>query len=270
MPIYNRAEAAEPRGHLVQLYGADERLLITNVAEYLWEGLTRGEAIIVIASQEHREAFSAELAAVGADPQSLRYRDQVTFLDAAAVLGTFMVDAMPEADLFDQTVGATVRELAGDPNFSGVRAYGEMVGVLWAEQQYFAATRLEQLWNDLMKTVDFGLFCGYPIDVFGKDFEIHSLDALLCAHDHLVPTAAHGDLDRAVDRALDTVLGTRADQIRPLIKANYRPAWATLPQAEATILWLRNNLPDYADDIVQWTREYFQGPVADPALQETA
>jgi hypothetical protein len=57
---------------------------------------------------------------------------------------------------------------------------------------------------------------------------------------------------------MDEVLGPRAERLRPLIKANYRPAWAAIPQAEALVLWLRNNLPDFADEILDRARHYYQ------------
>ena len=43
-----------------------------------------------------------------------------------------------------------------------------------------------------------------------------------------------------------------------MIKANFRPAWAVVPQGEATVLWLRNNLPGYADEILARARGSYQ------------
>ncbi|MGH7528201.1 MAG: hypothetical protein ACREMX_16025 [Gemmatimonadales bacterium] len=46
--------------------------------------------------------------------------------------------------------------------------------------------------------------------------------------------------------------------MKALIKANYRPAWAAIPGAEAVVLWLRNNLPEHADEILGRARGYYQ------------
>jgi hypothetical protein len=43
-----------------------------------------------------------------------------------------------------------------------VRAYGEMVALLWAEGNVNGAIQLEKLWNDMGKIRDFSLFCAYP------------------------------------------------------------------------------------------------------------
>jgi hypothetical protein len=43
-----------------------------------------------------------------------------------------------------------------------VRAYGEMVALLWDAGNVAGAIELEALWNDLLDDVRFGLFCAYP------------------------------------------------------------------------------------------------------------
>jgi hypothetical protein len=69
---------------------------------------------------------------------------------------------------------------------------------------------------------------------------------------------ADGNLEGAVNDAIEQVLGSRAKELKLLINANFRPAWAVVPQAEATVLWLRNNLPHYADEILARARGSYQ------------
>jgi hypothetical protein len=57
---------------------------------------------------------------------------------------------------------------------------------------------------------------------------------------------------------MDEILGPRVEGMRQLIKANHRPAWGVVPNAERIILWLRNHLPDRADAIVARARQYQQ------------
>jgi hypothetical protein len=131
-----------------------------------------------------------------------------------------------------------------------------MVGLLWNAAEYAAAVHLEELWNNLLKKSDVCLFCAYPIDVFSAEFQVSKVDALLCAHTHLLPV--DDALEGALRRAMDEVLGSRADSLRPLMQSNQRPAWGTLPQSEALVLWLRNNLPGSAEEILTRAREYYQ------------
>jgi hypothetical protein len=143
-----------------------------------------------------------------------------------------------------------------EPN-AGLRAYGEMVGVLWKARQFAAAIRLEQLWNKLLEQSAFSLYCAYAIDIFGKDFQVDGLDDILCTHSHLVPAEPNGNLETALNMALDELLGPKADSLRIRIKANYRPAWAVMPNAEAMVIWLRKNLPERAEDILNRSRHYY-------------
>ena len=44
-------------GHFVQFYKADEPSLNRNVASFLWDGLLRGDGLVVIATQQRRESL---------------------------------------------------------------------------------------------------------------------------------------------------------------------------------------------------------------------
>jgi hypothetical protein len=56
---------------------------------------------------------------------------------------------------------------------------------------------------------------------------------------------------------MEEILGENADALKVLIKANYRPSWAVMPNAEAILLWLRRNLPGKADEIVTRARHHY-------------
>jgi hypothetical protein len=66
------------------------------------------------------------------------------------------------------------------------------------------------------------------------------------------------ELERALNRAMDEVLGERVTALRALIRANHRPSWGEVPRSEAIILWLRNNLPGSASQILALARQYYQ------------
>ncbi len=104
----------------------------------------------------------------------------------------------------------------------------------------------------------FSLFCAYPIDIFSEGFRSERVDELLCAHSHLLPSGERGDLQSALNRAMDGVLGSKVVELRQLISAQARPAWGEVPKAEATILWLRQNLPHYAETILERAKGYFE------------
>jgi len=85
------------------------------------------------------------------------------------------------------------------------------------------------------------------------------VNAVLCAHTHLLPVDEA--LDSALSRAMDEVLGSRVEGIRKLMRSNHRPSWGVIPRPEAIILWLRNNLPGSAQEIVALARHYYRSAV---------
>ena len=264
-------ERPHSRGHFVQLYEADEVGLAKNVGHYVWEGLRRGEGVLLIVTPEHRELFSTNLSDMGANVPALLDSAQLIILDAQETLSKFMSAGQPDWSLFEKVVRDAMRQVRPEAGAEALRAYGEMVGVLWKARQFAAAIRLEQLWNKLLEQSSFSLYCAYAIDIFGKDFEVANLDSVLCTHTHLLPAQSDGSLEKAINRSMDEILGTKADALRVLIKANYRPGWAVMPTAENIVLWLRKNLPDQADEIVSRARHHYElllQPAALPQVSE--
>src|SRR5215207_2889101 len=136
----------EPEEHVVQLYGADDRLLTGNVGRYLSEGLKRGDGLLVIASPEHRSTLVRQLREDTAYPKAV-LEGRLVFLDAATTLARFMVNGVLDPARFHAAVGQALRGVQLRAVHTGVRAYGEMVGLLWKATEYTAAIQLEQLWN---------------------------------------------------------------------------------------------------------------------------
>jgi hypothetical protein len=177
---------AEPAEHLVQLYGRDDQLLTGNVTRYLVEGLKRGDGLLVIATPEHRAAIVRQVGEEDAGTEAAIRGGRLVLLDARETLDRFMVDGAPDWERFVQTVGGICEELRGRVGDRGIRAFGEMVGLLWMEGQYSAAIQLEEYWNRLLENSAICLFCAYPIDLFGCDLESTKLQALLGVHTHLL------------------------------------------------------------------------------------
>jgi hypothetical protein len=248
-------DGIESEEHVVQLYGTDDRLLTQNVGRFLSEGLKRGDGILVIATLQHRSTLRRRLTE-DASYSNAVLEGRLVFLDAEVTLGRLMRDGVPDPQLFHALVGEALTGVRHRAVHSGVRAYGEMVGLLWKAGAREAAAQLERLWNETLKNSEASLFCAYPIDVLGPDFQSEKVDELLCSHTHLLPLDP--GLEEAVGRAMQEVLGPRLEKLRESMRANHRPSWGKVPPAEALVLWLRNNLPGSADQILACAREYYQ------------
>jgi hypothetical protein len=257
-PWQKLLERPHTGGHYVQLYEADKAGLTRNVGHYLWEGLRRGEGVLLIATPEHQALFMRCLDGLGADLGTLLGNHQLVCWDAQETLTRFMVGGLPDWRLFEKVIGGAVRQIRPADGVEGLRAYGEMVGLLWKVRQFAAAVRLEQFWNKLLEQSSFSLYCAYAIDLFGNEFDVTDLESVLCTHTHLIPAESDGMLEGALNRSMDKVLGPEADALRVKIKANHRPSWAVMPSAESIVLWLRENLPEQADRIVKLAKEYYR------------
>lgn len=244
--------------HLVQFYGADDRVLTRNVSQYLAEGLRRGDRVLVVATTNRMRGFVQQLDALQAEPGRAIDEGRLAMHDAQAILDTFMSGGRPDWNRFDLSVGVTVRDLGSRAGSKGLRAYGEMVDILWQRDMFEAAIQLEEFWNRLLMSHNFSLYCAYSVDVFADDFNLECVSEILRTHSHLLPSGIDGAIQRALETAIDDVLGPDARRSQALTTAT--PAQrADLPRTEAAILWLRENLPDKAPAVMRRARQIYTG-----------
>jgi hypothetical protein len=241
-------------GHFAQLHGPEDRVLIREVSDYLARGLESGGVAIAIATCERRKALLAALSEQIDTERSIG-EGALQFMDAEQTLDRFVVRGYPDAERFDAVVGERVRDAWA--RSSDVRAYGEMVGVLWKTGRFPAAIRLEQLWNALRREVPFALYCAYPIDVFGNGFDAVAADALLRAHTQFLPAEAGGSLERAVARAAKELLGSNFDGFERHLLAQRSGKHAALPAGESMVLWLKTSHADRAGEVLERARKYY-------------
>ncbi len=91
-------------------------------------------------------------------------------MDAAKLLAKFMVNGLPDKDLFIENVGSLIEK--ADRARTPIRAYGEMVALLWKQGNKDGVIQLESLWNELAETYSFSLFCAYPKLHFIMDTDV--------------------------------------------------------------------------------------------------
>jgi len=171
----------------VHFYSNDAELL-KSVTTFLSEGFRAGQPALVIATPEHRDAIKEALEAQRIDVNAARRLGDLVMMDAEETLATFMVDHAPVGSLFRRTVGDIIDQTLRGRERTPVRAYGEMVNLLWQQGQTDAAIRLEVLWNNLAETHAFSLLCSYAVGNFFKQTE--ALQAVCDLHTHVHGPAA--------------------------------------------------------------------------------
>ena len=196
--------------HAVRFY-QDAASLCHIVAAFLGEGLTRGEPALVIATLEQRVGVAAALAAEGFDVELFRQAGFLFELDAAETLARFMHEGgEPDRHKFFEVVGGLLQQIAARRPGRSIRAYGQMVDVLWQSGAHVAAVRVEVLWNQLAATHQFSLLCGYSMGNFYQD---GALGEVCRQHTHVV--SADGESARVPDASRSDgaqVIGGRSSE----------------------------------------------------------
>lgn len=164
----NWLSSPEP-GHLVQFYQSSSNLIV-HLTEFIGSGLRSGDACVVIANTIHVQKLNEQLEKSGLNVTDSKLSGQYVVCDAAQTLAKFMVHGLPDRALFFDVVGTLVEKFS--QSGSPIRAYGEMVALLWKVGNKEAVIKLENLWNELADIHSFSLFCAYPELHFIMDKEM--------------------------------------------------------------------------------------------------
>jgi hypothetical protein len=176
-------ESGQPHHHAVQFYSDDDSLF-TTVGGFISEGLVAGQPAVLISTEAHTRAMLEQLSARLIDVERAKHIGDLIVLDAENTLATFMKDDEPDPECFKRHVGDVITQALGGRVRTPVRAYGEMVDVLWKQNKPRAAIKLEILWNELASTHSFSLLCGYSMGNFYK--QARQYRAIVAQHTHVI------------------------------------------------------------------------------------
>jgi PAS domain S-box-containing protein len=174
--------------HFVQFYEND-KYLVDSVSAYVGRALVAGEGAVIIATKDHRKRIQRILKRRGIEVTEARDSGQYLALDAEQTLAKFMAAGSPDPARFEESVGALVAQL--EQAWPRVRAFGEMVALLWADGNSKGACKLEALWNDLAKRRSFTLFCAYPLNGFRDEPTGASLNDVCSCHTRVIPAESY-------------------------------------------------------------------------------
>lgn len=195
--------------HGVQFY-ENEHFLSAAVTDFLAEGLARGGGAIVVATPQHRETFQRRLRSKGLDLELAQRQNKLLWFDARETLESFMARDVLDRERFQHAVVQPVQTFIRTAGANGVRAYGEMVDLLWKEGNVDGALQLEEWWNELQRAHRFSLLCSYAMGNFYKATHSHAFDHICRQHTRVLPTERYLDVDTAGRLREITILQQRA------------------------------------------------------------
>ncbi len=173
-----------PCNHVVQVYG-DDAVFLDALEGFVGSALRDGESAIVIATAGHLYSFEKRMRDHGIDVGRAKEEHRYVTDLAEEILDRFMVDGWPDEALFLKTVKQLMAVARGDSRRK-VRAFGEMVAVLWARGEYAATIHLELLWSKLCDGENFPVFCAYPRDGFARN-AVESIVEICRTHSKVIP-----------------------------------------------------------------------------------
>lgn len=171
--------------HLVQFY-EDDSFLACTVADFSVPALLAGEGVVLITTENHSLEISIEMKKRLPRMEEYLSSGQLVMLDAQDTLNKFMVNGSPDPDKFKPLIGGTISHMLS--KFPRVKAFGEMVDLLWRENNLHGTIALEKLWTELSTSLDFTLLCAYSMENFNEEKDGMAFHQICHSHTHVIPS----------------------------------------------------------------------------------
>jgi DNA-binding NarL/FixJ family response regulator len=156
--------------HEVQFY-SDDTIFLESFTNFIESALDAGNAVIVVATNSHRENLLPRLRARGLDIAAVIAEGRFISINNADAVAMFMVNDQPDPVRFSKVVGdvfvSAAKAAKGDR--PRVVACGECAPLLWTQGKAEAAIRVEQLWDEIAKPYYVDTLCGYPLSSFHSE-----------------------------------------------------------------------------------------------------
>jgi PAS domain S-box-containing protein len=189
--------------HIVQFFETDEYLSET-VARYAGNGISEGGAAVVIAMTNHISQIEEVLSLRGFDLEKIKLSERLILLDAEQTLEKLTTDGHPDPRKFHFFIGSLIDSMVS--KFGKVYAYGEMVGILWGNGKKEGTIALENLWNDLLHSKPFKLFCGYSLGAFSEESHGENFLEICQTHSHVLPSEQFMKISHPKEQLLEVAL----------------------------------------------------------------
>ena len=172
-----------PRRHEAAFH-SDETSLLDAYSRFIGSALEAGHAAIFIASRSRQAQLERRLQTGGVDSDRAGTEGRYLPLDLEEVLATFMLDGrIDDARLLSAATSLLMRAAsAAAGERLRVAVCGDGAGTLWREGRVDEAIRLEQLWDQLARTYNIDVFCGYLTPGSGPDQESDAFRRICGAH----------------------------------------------------------------------------------------
>ena len=181
-------QAKVKHSHEVHFYSDDAALLL-GLARFVETALDAGNPVIVVATEPHRKGLLETLTARGTDGAAAMEQGLYLSLDVYEALSTFMVDDLVDSTRFLRIFGELLSSSAKAAKGKHVRvaACGEFAPTLWAQGKADAAIQVEHLTDEVAKSGNVDILCGYVLNGLQRDQESHIYERICAEHSAVFP-----------------------------------------------------------------------------------
>ena len=148
--------------HVVASYH-DDASFVDDFARFIEAALKMRNPVIVIATESHRKTLLQGLRARGWDMDAAMQGGSYVSLDVGDTLSKFMVNDWPDAGRLWKVVDELIKEATKGMRgtYSKVAVCGECAPTLWAQGKAEAAIEVEHLWDEIARSYNIEILCGY-------------------------------------------------------------------------------------------------------------
>jgi DNA-binding NarL/FixJ family response regulator len=169
--------------HEVEFY-SDEAGFIAGFTRFIEAALAAGTAVIAVVTESHQKSLLQKLREHGVDIVAAMEQARYVSLDVADMLSTFMVNDLPDPARFlkvasDRIAAAAKASSGACPR---VALCGECAPILWEQGKIDAAMEVEHLCEEIARSCDADLLCGYVLSAFQGEEESHIYERIRAKH----------------------------------------------------------------------------------------
>lgn len=179
-PVHSKTEIT--RRHEVEFYSNDAAFVV-GFTRFIEAALTSGNAVIVIATESHRESLLQKLREHGVDIVAAAEQGRYISVDVVETLATFMVNDQPDpARLLKAASDLIDAAKASIGDHFRVAACGECAPTLWEQGKAEAAVEVEHLWDEIARSCNVDILCGYVLSSFQREEQSHIYERICAKH----------------------------------------------------------------------------------------
>lgn len=171
------------RNHEAEFH-SDERSFLGGFTRFIDAALRAGSPVIAVATPLHHQNLLERLEEHGVDGSAAIEQGCYIPLDVTKTLSSFMVNDLPDPVRFFGVAGNLLATAANAATgrHSRVSFCGEGTAILWAQGKADASIRLEQLWDEIAKTHNTNILCGFVLNSFQRQRESHIYQKICAVH----------------------------------------------------------------------------------------